>query len=161
MSTPFLISLRPRFADLVFDGLKLAELRRRFAAVAEGRDVYIYVTSPQMVLRGGFRVNRVWKGSPEQVWRKVSKLARVQRADFDAYFEGSTTAYALGITDVWEFEQPICVRTLKDKLDSFVVPQSWRYVKPIEGEIFKEMREKGTLNRGRVLPQGAGRARAA
>ena len=97
VNTPFLMSLRPQFADLIFAGLKLAELRRRFSAVAEGRDVYVYVTSPKMVLRGGFRIGRLWRGSPQVVWEHVETLARVDRADFDAYFEGSEFAYALSV----------------------------------------------------------------
>ena len=153
MSTPVLISLRPQFADLVFDGHKLAEFRRRFATITEERDVYVYVTSPQMVLRGGFCVDRVWRGSPEEVWRSVSTLAGIRRDDFDAYYEGATTAYALGITDVWEFRQPIDVRTLKDQLGGFVVPQSWRYVKPEERKVFKKMARRGISTPARALQQ--------
>ena len=148
MSTPFLMSLRPQFADLIFSGLKLAELRRRFAAVAEGRDVYVYVTSPERVLRGGFQIGHIWRGSPEDVWGHVEALAGVERADFDAYFEGSALAYALRISEVWEFEKPISVDCLKDKVGSFVAPQSWRYVKPKEARNFMEMRETMPMVRG-------------
>ena len=146
MTTPLLLSLRPCFADLVFRGLKQAELRRRFTKFAENRDVYIYVTSPEMVLRGGFRVDQVWKGSPQDIWEKVSALAGVNRTDFDAYYHGSTVAYALGIADVWEFESPICLRALRDGLGSFVVPQSWRYVKADEAQLFRQIREEQRSN---------------
>ena len=156
MSTPFLMSLRPQFADLIFSGLKLAELRRRFAAVAEGRDVYVYVTSPEMVLRGGFRIGHIWRGSPEDVWGHVEALAALERADFDAYFEGSALAYALRVSDVWEFEKPIGVECLKDKLGSFVAPQSWRYVKPEEAQTLMEMREKMPLVQGYGSTDSAG-----
>ena len=59
---PLLLSLKPCYADLVFQGLKKAELRRRIPCV-ENRDVFIYVSSPVRCLRGGFRVEHVWSGN--------------------------------------------------------------------------------------------------
>ena len=141
MTTPLLLSLRPRFADLVFNGLKQAELRRRFTRFANNRDVYIYVTSPERVLRGGFRVDQIWEGTPEEIWKEVSALAGIDRSHFDAYYRGSAVAYALGIADVWELEAPIRLRELRDSLGHFVVPQSWRYVKAEEAQFFQRIRE--------------------
>ena len=76
---PLLLSLKPRYADLIFAGRKKAELRRRIASGIEGRDVFIYVSSPVMQLRGGFRVGQVWQGSPEEVWNEVSELVGVNK----------------------------------------------------------------------------------
>ena len=140
-NTPLLLSLQPCFADLIFSGLKRAELRRRFARIAINRNVFVYVSSPVRVLRGGFRVNRVWKGSPEEIWGEVSALAKIGRSDFDAYYRGSPVAYALGIADVWEFESPICLQVLRDLLGSFSAPQSWRYLKNEEVQLFRKIRE--------------------
>ena len=53
---PLLLSLKPRYADLIFAGRKKAELRRRIASGIEGRDAFIYVSSPVKQLRGGFRI---------------------------------------------------------------------------------------------------------
>ena len=80
--------MKPCYADLVFEGLKKVELRRRIASQLNDRDVFIYVTSPVRELRGGFRVGQVWQGSPDDVWDSVSELATVDRREFDAYFEG-------------------------------------------------------------------------
>ena len=141
-ATPLLLSLRPCFADLVFAGLKRAELRRRFAREAENRNVYIYVTSPERQLRGGFRVENVWTGTPEEVWSEVSKLAGVDKTDFDAYYRGSTVAHALKISDVWEYANPMDLEKLRTRFEKFVVPQSWRYLKPEEHRSFNRMHKK-------------------
>ena len=132
MGAPLLLSLRPRYADLVFEGLKRAELRRRFARRAENRAVIIYVTSPVQEIRGGFRVERVWRGSPEDIWAEVSEMAGVEKNDFDAYYRGRKIAYALEIADVWQYASPIGLSSLRESFDDFVVPQSWRYLKPHE-----------------------------
>lgn len=120
--------------------MKRTELRRRFARFAENRDVFVYVTSPERALRGGFRVDRVWKGSPDGIWNEISAFVGIDRPDFDAYYCGSPVAYALGIADVWEFESPVCLEELRDRLGRFVVPQSWRYLRDSEVQLFQHMR---------------------
>ena len=59
---PLLLSLKPYYADLVFEGLKTVELRRRIASHLEGCDAFIYVSRPIAALRGGFRIGEVWSG---------------------------------------------------------------------------------------------------
>ena len=137
---PLLLSLKPHFADLVFRGLKTAELRRRIARCVVNRDVFVYVSSPARELRGGFRVEHVWKGSPESVWEQVSDLAQVEKGDFDAYYGERRIAYALKIADVWLYKTPTSLETLRTKLENFVVPQSWRYVRPEEYGWLNQMR---------------------
>ena len=136
---PLLLSLKPCYAELVFRGLKTAELRRRIPCV-ENRHVYVYVSSPVRCLRGGFRVEHVWSGSPEEVWKEVEGIARVERREFDAYYAGRTVAYALRISEVWEYDEPVQLEVLRTRLPDFVVPQSWRYVKPDESRYFRTLR---------------------
>ena len=142
MTTPLLFSLKPCYANLVFEGLKHAELRRHITPFMENRDVFIYVSSPTRQLRGGFRVGHVWCGSPEEVWNEVSELASVDKRDFDAYYSGRTVAYALQISDVWEYVYPLDLSTLRKRFPRFVVPQSWRYVRPEECRSFRRMKCK-------------------
>ena len=139
---PLIISLKPYYADMVFDGLKKVELRRRIASQISNRDVFIYVSSPVRELRGGFRVGQVWEGSPEDVWNIVADLSTINRREFDAYFQGQAVAYALEITNVWEYERPVALSRLRDLFDDFVVPQSWRYAKSEEHETFQKMKRR-------------------
>ena len=143
-----LLSLKPIYAELVFKGLKVAELRRRIPCM-ENRDVFIYVSSPAKQLRGGFRVGHVWKGSPEEVWKEVSDLAGVDKQDFDAYYTGRSIAYALRIEDVWEHDEPIDLDALRGRFPRFVVPQSWRYVRSEEYAYLRTMRRRAEAARRR------------
>lgn len=138
--SPLIISLKPNYADLVFQGLKTAELRRRITQNVINRDVFIYVSSPVMMLRGGFRVGQVWQGSPHQIWKTVSQMAAVTRTTFDEYYEGTDVAYALEIIDVWEYAHPKSLNQLRDRLGKFVVPQSYRYAKPDELKFFRSLK---------------------
>ena len=154
MSTPLLLSLRPLYADLVFEGLKHAELRRRFTRYAENRDVFIYVTSPVQEVRGGFRVEHVWTGTPADIWKEVSSLAGIRRKEFDAYYKGREIAYALKIADVWEYERPFDLDSLRRSFGAFVVPQSWRHLKPEEQASFRTRRRRA----GRQVVRATGSA---
>ena len=137
---PLLLSLKPCYSDLVFEGLKRAELRRRSLKHMERRSVFVYVSSPVKKLSGGFRVGRVWTGSPEHIWETVSSLAGLDKSDFDAYYSGQSIAYALEIRDVWQYTNPVKLEDLRGLFKNFVVPQSWRYLRPDEHECFQRMR---------------------
>ena len=142
---PILLSVKPPFADLIFNGLKEAELRRRFIQNAKDRDVFIYVTSPVRALRGGFRVGHVWRGTPADIWNEVRHIAQIKKREFDEYYGDCSVAYALRITDVWEYNKLVNFQTLKQRISKFVVPQSWRYVRPEEYQFFKHAKRKGRL----------------
>jgi len=137
---PLLISLKPSYADLVFRGLKKAELRRRISENLKNRDVFVYVSSPVKILRGGFRVGQVWSGTPNDVWEEVSRMAGVSRKDFNTYYNGASVAFALEILDVWEYKTPRTLDDLRLRFFDFVVPQSYRYVKTDEMAFFKKLK---------------------
>lgn len=137
---PLILSLKPTYADLVFSGLKKAELRRRLSAQVANRDVFIYVSSPVKQLRGGFRVGQVWSGSPEDIWKMVSHVAGVSRSVFDDYYEGTKIAHALEIMDVWEYAKPRPLDSLRESFDGFVVPQSYRFATVSECRSFRNMK---------------------
>lgn len=135
-----LISLKPDYADLVFQGLKTAELRRRISANIINRDVFIYVSSPVKMLRGGFRAGQVWSGSPDQIWSEVSQLAGVSRQVFDNYYHGANMAFAIQIVDVWEYAHPRSLADLRKQFPGFVVPQSYRFAKVEECRSFRNLK---------------------
>ena len=131
---PLLLSLKPRFAELVFVGEKTVELRRRIASTMIGREVFIYVSSPVRMIRGGFRVAEVWSSDPESVWSEVASRAGVAKAEYDAYYEGCGIAHALALSDVWAHEAPVEIEGVRRALPGFRPPQSWRYARGRELE---------------------------
>ena len=140
--SPLLISLKPCHAGKVFDGLKKAELRRRALKRFEGREAFVYVTSPDMELRGGFRVGKVWTGTPEEIWREVSPIAGIDKTAFDSYYAGCSVATALEIAEVWEYADPVSLRRLREAFPNFTVPQSWRYAKREERAHFATLERR-------------------
>ena len=141
---PLLLSLKPRFAELVFIGEKTVELRRRIASTMIGREVFIYVSSPVRMIRGGFRVAEVWSSDPESVWSEVASRAGVAKAEYDAYYEGCGIAHALALSDVWAHEAPVEIEGVRRALPGFRPPQSWRYVRGPELEWLRRFKLSAT-----------------
>ena len=154
ISRPLLFSVKPNYAGLIFEGLKKVELRRRIASSMENRYVFVYVSSPAKQLRGGFRVGQVWSGAPEEIWNRVSELSQVTKQYFDIYYEGRNIAFALEITDVWEYENPADLNRLRECFPNFVVPQSWRSVSSEEQRSFWNMERKRGIHPSKVGPNG-------
>ncbi len=132
--TPLLLSMRPRYADLVFAGEKRVELRRRITPTVIDREVFVYASSPARVIRGGFWVDEVRIGSPESVWSDVGGATGLTKTEFDAYFEGCGAAHALRVVGVWAFDPPLRIDDVRRALPGFRAPRSWRYVREEEIE---------------------------
>lgn len=145
MRRSVLLSLRPQHADLLFNGSKTAELRRTVPK-SEISDAYVYVSSPVRILCGGFALGQVWSGAPDEIWKKVERLACVGKEEYFSYFSGCSTAHAIEVANVWKFENAVGLHALRNKFAKFAAPQSWRYVRP------EEMRSFGRMKRNWVAP---------
>ena len=137
---PILLSLKPRFAELVFMGKKTVELRRRIASAMKGREVFIYVSSPERTIRGGFRVAEVWSSDPETVWGEVASRTGVAKTEYDAYYEGCGIAHAFALSDVWVHKAPEEIDGVRRALPGFRPPQSWRYARGQELEWLQQFK---------------------
>jgi predicted transcriptional regulator len=136
-----LLSVRPEFADRLFDGSKTMELRRIRPRVEAIDWVVIYVSSPTMAITGAFRVAKVIEGHPKSLWPKVREGAAVSWSEFEAYYSGAPRGYAMVLADLRRFSQPVGLQELRRQWADFRPPQSFRYLD----------REKTLLTTGRQL----------
>jgi predicted transcriptional regulator len=135
----FLISIRPRFADMIFAGSKTVELRRVCPKVSVGDLALVYVSSPAMELRGSFEVGKVITASPSALWKKVGKRSGVTRAEFFAYFQGKKQAHALVIKSTWRLDAPVCLTTLRRRKGGFRPPQNFHYLNRNEASLLASL----------------------
>jgi len=138
-TVPLILSLKPEYADLIFNGTKKVEFRKRFPTNNMDYEIFVYVSSPVKQIRGAFRVNQVTKASPEEIWHTMSEVAGIDKSSFDAYYLNHDFAYALKITNIRKFNSPVSVEILRRKFDKFVVPQSWRILKSEESKFFSTL----------------------
>lgn len=127
-SNAILMSVRPQYANKIFDGTKTVELRRiKPKTLGNGDLVFIYVSSPVKALMGAFRVASVVEKKLEPLWRMVKNDAGVTRAEFFRYYENVDSGVAIFIDDVWLLPSPIKLAQLQEEIKNFYPPQSFRY----------------------------------
>jgi predicted transcriptional regulator len=123
MST-LLLSIHPRFADLIEEGRKVVEFRRRFPNGVNAGQIIFYVTDPAREIRLVAKISGVQRASPAQLWNDFHCLAGVERDAFDAYFAGRQTGVAILLREVKRLPAPLPLAGAKLRRLGFRPPQS-------------------------------------
>ena len=123
-----LMSIKPKYADLIFAGTKTIELRRVCPKVSPGDLALVYVSSPRMALVGGFEVAGIVSADPLTLCKKWQAQSGVEEATFLHYFQGAATAYGILIGRTWMLQAAIELIALRRTKGGFHPPQSYRYV---------------------------------
>lgn len=123
-----LMSIKPKYADLIFGGTKTLELRRVCPKVGPGDLVLVYVSSPRMALVGGFEVAGIVSDEPQTLCKKWQPQSGVEKETFLLYFQGAATAYGILIGRTWQFDSATELNALRRRKSGFHPPQSYRYV---------------------------------
>lgn len=124
-----LLSIKPRFAEQIFDGSKTIELRRVAPKVDFNDKVIVYVSSPVKAIWGAFSVHTIESMPPLELWDKYREEAGVTMEEFRDYFEGSETAYGIVLFNVQKFAKPIPLESLRKSHPGFHPPQLYRYLR--------------------------------
>lgn len=123
-----LLSIRPRFADMILAGSKTVELRRVRPGVEPGDRVLLYASSPVRELIGSCTVTALDVGQPDDVWSSHGSRTGVTRAEFDSYFEGAARSVAISLKEPRRVRRPRTLSELRERLPGFSPPQSFGYL---------------------------------
>ena len=119
-----LLSIKPEFADKIFDGTKLFEFRKVLFQRSDISDVIVYVSSPIQQVLGEFTIDTVVSGPLSTVWEKTSTSSGITHDYFMSYFSGHETAHAIKIGKVTKYKEPKTLNHYAVKR----APQSFVYV---------------------------------
>jgi len=123
-----LMSIRPQYANKIFEGSKTVELRRiKPKLLSDGDLVFVYVSSPIKSLLGAFVVSSVLEKPLAGLWNVVRNRAGISKSEFLNYYAGTESGVAIFIKDVWLLPKPIHLTDLRRQMKDFHPPQSFRY----------------------------------
>jgi len=122
-----LLSVRPRFAESILAGTKRVEIRRQRPGVQPGTPVIIYATKPVAAVVGTALIDRVYEGSPSDLWVDYHPQMGVTRREFDEYLDGAATAYVLMLTSAQRLSSPLTLDDMRESA-AFQPPRSYRYL---------------------------------
>ena len=119
------LSIKPEFVEEIFSGRKKFEYRKAIFTNKKVTSVIVYSTMPVGKIVGEFTIEEVLVDEPQSIWRKTRKFSGITKRFFDDYFTGQHQAYAIKVGSLLPYEKPI---DPYEKWDSFVAPQSFRYI---------------------------------
>lgn len=121
-----LLSIKPCFAELIFEGIKRFEFRKAIFKNTDVKTVIVYASSPVQKVIGEFTFDEILEYDTYTLWQKTKKYSGITEDYFDEYFANRPTGFAIKIKDVKEYEAPLC---LKHDFNILYPPQSFMYIK--------------------------------
>lgn len=120
-----LLSIKPEFADKIFDGTKKYEYRKSIFKREGIRKIVVYASSPVRKVVGEFAVEDILSDEVEVIWNQTAVFSGISRSFFRSYFKNREKAYAIKIGRVVKYKE---ARELSDYNIS-MAPQSFVYLK--------------------------------
>lgn len=124
-----LLSIKPKYANLIVNGSKLVELRRSVPAQTVGT-IAIYSSSPVQAIVALADVRETIEASPTKLWAIAKDNGGgLTRAELMDYFDSKKTGFAIMLQNIRVYEKPVLPTKI---FKPFFAPQSFRYLTPKE-----------------------------
>jgi predicted transcriptional regulator len=127
MSKVLLISVKPEFAEKIFDGSKQIELRKCAPNISTGDMVIVYSTVPEKAVVGTCVVKAVITKSPAELWRKHSTKLGIDRKRYLEYFKDREKAIGIVLSSTQRLKSKIKLAEIKRSFPNFSPPQTFKY----------------------------------
>jgi predicted transcriptional regulator/ribosomal protein S18 acetylase RimI-like enzyme len=125
-----LMSLRPEFAELVLQGRKTIEFRRRFSRKYEGATIVFYITRPVKQFMFTATVTQVDHRQKEKLWEIYREDGGISQTLFDQYFSGTTYGYAIHLSNVTKIPAQLDLERAQEFSPKLRAPQSFQRLEP-------------------------------
>lgn len=119
-----LLSIKPEFADRIFDGSKKYEYRKAIFKNPDVKTVIVYVSSPVQRVIGEFDIETILSDAPKNLWNETQEFSGITKEFFFDYFSKRNWGFAIKIKKVRLYSKPRCLRTAYNVSP----PQSFCYV---------------------------------
>lgn len=123
-----MLSVWPKHSTKLLSGEKTAELRRVRPCVGQGDVIVIYATHPCKAIVGTLEVEEVFEGAPDELWDRHQERTAISREEFDQYYEGAESAFAILVSRANPLRLPIPLDRVREFLPGFRPPQGYLYV---------------------------------
>ena len=118
-----ILSIRPKYVEEILAGRKKYELRKKIFK-QNVSTVYIYASSPTKKIVASFKIGKIIENEPIAIWKELNKFLGIEKTDYLKYFEKSSKAYAIEITNLKSFDP----REPEEFVEEFKAPQSYSYL---------------------------------
>ena len=119
-----LLSIKPEFANSIFDGSKEYEFRKTIFKNPNIKTVVVYASSPMQKVIGEFDIETILSDIPVNLWEQTKSKSGISESFFFNYFFDKKIGFAIKVKNTRLYEKPLCLRSNFDVSP----PQSFCYV---------------------------------
>lgn len=119
-----LLSIKPEYAEKIFNGSKKFEFRRSLFKNPDVKTVVVYASSPVQMVIGEFEIESIINDSLINLWEQTKEYAGIDEEYFFKYFSDKESGFAIQIKSFKKYKKALCIR------EDFNVtpPQSFVYL---------------------------------
>mgnify|MGYP002740913561 CR=1 FL=1 len=119
-----LLSIKPEFAEKIFNGTKKYEFRKSIFKNKNVKKVIVYASSPLQYVMGEFEIESILNDNIDNVWKQTRETSGISEDFYREYFANRPVAYAIKIGQVKRYKRK---KRLSDYNIHFA-PQSFIYL---------------------------------
>lgn len=124
MKKSVLMSIKPEFANKIFEGTKKYEFRKVIFKNRDINRIVVYASFPVMKVIGEFMIGEILEMEIDELWKSTAEHSGISKDFFKAYYHGKEKGYAIRVAKVIKYEEPLTLE------ETFNVrpPQSFQYI---------------------------------
>ncbi len=119
-----ILSIKPEFANKIFEGDKKFEFRRSIFKNKTVSKVIVYASSPISKVIGEFEIGDILFNDLDSLWKETKEFSGISEDYFFDYFIGKKNGFALEVKKAKRYKKELCIRESFGK----VPPQSFAYL---------------------------------
>ena len=119
------LSIKPEFANKIFDGSKKFEFRKSIFKNKEVQSIIVYASSPVQKVIGEFEIGKIYHQDLETLWNTTKDYSGISKEYFDKYFVNKEKGFAIQVKKMKKYKKEKCLR----KDFNLHPPQSFAYIK--------------------------------
>lgn len=119
-----LLSIKPEFAEKIFNGTKKYEFRRSVFKNKNVRTVVVYASSPVQQVIGEFEIETILNHNLQELWNLTKDYSGITKNFFFDYFVNKEKGYAIKIKEAKLYDKAL---SIKDDFNA-TPPQSFMYL---------------------------------
>jgi len=119
-----LLSIKPEFAQKIFEGTKIYEYRRVIFSKPQIKKIIVYASAPISKVIGEFEIEKVISDEPTSLWEDTKEHSGISKSYFSKYFEGKSIGFAIKVKRTKKYQAPKCI------FETYGIrpPQSFQYL---------------------------------
>jgi predicted transcriptional regulator len=118
-----ILSIKPEFANKIFEGEKKFEFRRSIFKNKNVSKVIVYASSPISKVIGEFEIGEILFKDLNTLWKETKDFSGITEDYFYDYFVGKENGFALEVKRVIRYKKELCIKESFGKTP----PQSFVY----------------------------------